>query len=230
MRAFRLAVGTFVVQAKDIRAEQFDADAIVNVVNQVQDEMENMVENFQDLKKSVFKGLDADNNGFITKEELQAKVKQYLGPDPVPVQVAEYIFNVVDTNRDNQLEADEIVEGEQELGAKFAAETQRVQQLIADLLSGSGFEETLKATVGDMVEAVEVDQLNREDFKNHFLNTVKQFPESEAIVAQLLELFDKLDTNESGVVTKEEVKAAVEELTQIFAQQAKDLMAEILLH
>jgi len=35
MRAFRLAVGTFVVQAKDIRAEQFDADAIVNVVNQV---------------------------------------------------------------------------------------------------------------------------------------------------------------------------------------------------
>ena len=81
-----------------------------------------------------------------------------------------------------------------------------------------------------MVEAVEVDQLNREDFKNHFLNTVKQFPESEAIVAQLLELFDKLDTNESGVVTKEEVKAAVEELTQIFAKQAKDLMAEILLH
>merc|ERR550534_3094454 len=64
----------------------------------------------------------------------------------------------------------------------------------------------------------------------HRLNTVKQFPESEAIVAQLLELFDKLDTNESGVVTKEEVKAAVEELTQIFAQQAKDLMAEILLH
>jgi len=111
MRAFRLAVGTFVVQAKDIRAEQFDADAIVNVVNQVQDEMENMVENFQDLKKSVFKGLDADNNGFITKEELQAKVKQYLGPDPVPVQVAEYIFNVLDMNRDNQLEADEIVEG-----------------------------------------------------------------------------------------------------------------------
>jgi len=228
MRAFRLAVGTFVVQAKDIRAEQFDADAIVNVVNQVQNEMENMMENFENLKKSVFKGLDADNNGFITKEELQAKVKQYLGPDPVPVQVAEYIFNVVDTNGDNQVEADEIVE--EELGAKFAAESQRVQQLIADFLSGSGLEETLKATVGDMVEAVEVDQLNREDFKNHFLNTVKQFPESEAIVAQLLELFDKLDTNESGVVTKEEVKAAVEELTQIFAQQAKDLMAEILLH
>jgi len=226
MRAFRLAVGTFVVQAKDIRAEQFDADAIVNVVNQVQDEMENMVENFQDLKKSVFKGLDADNNGFITKEELQAKVKQYLGPDPVPVQVAEYIFNVVDTNGDNQVEADEIVE--EELGAKFAAESQRVQQLIADFLSGSGLEETLKATVGDMVEAVEVDQLNREDFKNHFLNTVKQFPESEAIVAQLLELFDKLDTNESGVVTKEEVKAAVEALTQIFAKQAKDLMAGLL--
>ena len=38
-------------------------------------------------------------------------MKQYLGPDPVPVQVAEYIFNVLDTNRDNQLEADEIVEG-----------------------------------------------------------------------------------------------------------------------
>ena len=79
-----------------------------------------------------------------------------------------------------------------------------------------------------MVEAVEVDQLNREDFKNHFLKTVKQFPESEAIAAQLLELFDKLDTDESGVVTKEEVKAAVEALTQIFAEQAKDLVAGLL--
>jgi len=226
MRAFRFAVGTFVVQAKDIRAEQFDADAIVNVVNQVQNEMENMMENFENLKKSVFKGLDADNNGFITKEELQAKVKQYLGPDPVPAQVTEEIFNVLDMNGDNQVEADEIVEGE--LGAKFAAESQRVQQLIADFLSGPGLEETLKATVGDMVEAVEVDQLNREDFKNYFLSTVKQFPESEPIAAQLLELFDKLDTDESGVVTKEEVKAAVEALTQIFAEQAKDLMAGLL--
>merc|ERR550534_1329103 len=127
----------------DIRSEQFDADAIVNVVNQVQNEMENMMENFENLKKSVFKGLDADNNGFITKEELQAEVKQSLGPDPVLAQVTEKIFNVLDMNGDNQVEADEIVE--EELGAKFAAESQRVQQLIADFLSGPGLEETLKA-------------------------------------------------------------------------------------
>ena len=37
-------------------------------------------------------------------------MKQYLGPDPVPAQVTEKIFNVLDMNGDNQVEADEIVE------------------------------------------------------------------------------------------------------------------------
>ena len=38
-------------------------------------------------------------------------MKQYLGPDPVPAQVTEKIFNVLDMNGDNQVEPDEIVKG-----------------------------------------------------------------------------------------------------------------------
>ena len=44
-------------------------------------------------------------------EELQVKVKQYLGSDAVLAQVTEEISNVRDNNRGNQVEADEIVGG-----------------------------------------------------------------------------------------------------------------------
>ena len=57
------------------------------------------------------KGLDADNNGFIGQEALQAQMEQYLGPDPVLAQVTEEIFNVREIKKDNQVEADEIVGG-----------------------------------------------------------------------------------------------------------------------
>ena len=53
----------------------------------------------------------ADNNGFNGRQKLQAQVKQYLGPDPLLAQVTEEIFNVREINRDNQVEADEIVGG-----------------------------------------------------------------------------------------------------------------------
>ena len=38
-------------------------------------------------------------------------MEQYFGPDPVLAQVTEEIPNVRDTNRDNQVEAGEIVGG-----------------------------------------------------------------------------------------------------------------------
>ena len=38
-------------------------------------------------------------------------MKQYLGPDPVLAQVTGEVFNVQEINKDNQVEADEIVGG-----------------------------------------------------------------------------------------------------------------------
>ena len=55
--------------------------------------------------------LDADNNGFNGQQKLQARVKEYLGPDFVLSQVTEEIFNVREINRDNQVEVGEIVGG-----------------------------------------------------------------------------------------------------------------------
>lgn len=66
-------------------------------------------------------------------------------------------------------------------------------------------------------------------FKNYFLKALEQMPKSEARVAKLLELFDQLDTDGSGIVTTEKVKEAVEPLARIFAEQVKDSMAGFLM-
>jgi len=224
MRAFRLAVGTFVAQARDVSFGRVDADAFVNVVDQAQKVKEDVMENFENLKNSL--DLDTDNNGSLSREELQAKV-QHWGLDPQATEVAEQIFNELDINGDNQVEMDEILEKLQELGTKFAAESQRVQQNIVDGLSGSDFEETFKAAVSGMVEALEIDELSLEDFDKYFLNTVEQFPDSEAVAAKIRKFFYIWDTDKNGVVTKDEVKAAVEPSAQIFAEEAKDLIAGV---
>jgi len=240
MRAFRLAVGTFVAQARDVSFDRLDADAFVNIVDQAQKVKEDVMENFENLKNSL--DLDTDNNGSLSREELQAKVKwgldpdtnnmgprygQHWGLDPEATQVAEQIFNELDMNGDNQVEMDEILEKLQELGTKFAAESQRVQQNILDGLSGSDFEETFKAAVSGMVEALEIDELSLEDFDKYFLNTVEQFPDSEAVAAKIRKLFYIWDTDKNGVVTEDEVKAAVEPSAQIFAEEAKDLISGV---
>jgi len=224
MRAFRLAVGTFVAQAHDVSFERLDADAFVNVVDQAQKVKEDVMENFENLKNSL--DLDTDNNGSVSREELQANM-QHLGLDPQATQVAEQIFNELDMNGDNQVEMDEILEKLQELGTKFAAESQRVQQNIVDGLSGSDFEETFKAAVSGMVEALEIDELRLADVDKYFLNTVEQFADGETVASKIRKLFYELDTDKNGVVTEDEVKAAVEPSAQIFAEEAKDLIAGV---
>jgi len=222
MRAFRLAVGTFVAQAEVVPFERVDADPFVNVVDQAQKVKEDVMENFENLKNSL--DLDTDNNGSLSREELQAKV-QHWGLDPQATEVAEQIFNELDINGDNQVEMDEILQKLPELGTKFAAESQRVQQNIVDGLSGSDFEETFKAAVSGMVEALEIDELSLEDFDKYFLNTVEQFTDGETVAANIRKLLYELDTDKNGVVTKDEVKAAVEPVAQIFAEEAQDLIA-----
>ena len=76
-----------------------------------------------------------------------------------------------------------------------------------------------------MVEALEIDELSLADFEKYFLNTVEQFPDSEAVAANIRKLLYDLDDDKNGVVTEDEVKAAVEPSAQIFAEEAKDLIA-----
>ena len=57
-----------------------------------------------DKKKT--EGLNANNNGFIGQQKLQAQVKQYLGPDSVLAQVTEEISNVREIKKAKQVEAD----------------------------------------------------------------------------------------------------------------------------
>ena len=78
-----------------------------------------------------------------------------------------------------------------------------------------------------VVEALETDDLSFADFEKHFLNTVEQFPDSEAVPAKIRNLFDIWDTDKNGVVTEDEVKAAVEPSAQIFAEEAKDLISGV---
>jgi len=224
MRAFRLAVGTFVAQAHVVSFDRLDADAFVNIVDQAQKVKEDVMESFDNLKNSL--DLDTDNNGSLSREELQAKV-QHWGLDPQATEVAEQIFNELDIDGDNQVEMDEILEKLQELGTKFAAESQRVQQNIVDGLSGSDFEETFKAAVSGMVEALEIDELRLADVDKYFLNTVEQFADGETVASKIRKLFYELDTDKNGVVTEDEVKAAVEPSAQIFAEEAKDLIAGV---
>ena len=76
-----------------------------------------------------------------------------------------------------------------------------------------------------MVEALEIDELSLEDFDKYFLNTVEQFTDGETVAANIRKLLYELDTDKNGVVTKDEVKAAVEPVAQIFAEEAQDLIA-----
>ena len=76
-----------------------------------------------------------------------------------------------------------------------------------------------------MVEALEIDELSLEDFDKYFLNTVEQFTDGETVAAKIRKLFYELDTDKNAVVTKDEVKAAVEPVVQIFAQEAQHLIA-----
>jgi len=223
MRAFRLAVGTYVAQAHDVPFERLDADASVNVVDKAKKGFEDWTRNFENLKNS---DLDTDNNGSLSREELQAKVQQ-LGFDPLATQVVEQIFSELNIIGYDQVEMAEFVEKLQEFGTKFAAEYQRTQQNNLDVLPGADFAETLSAAVIGVVEALETDDLSFADFEKHFLNTVEQFPDSEAVAANIRNLFYVWDTDKNGVVTKDEVKAAGEPPAQIFVEKAKDLIADL---